>query len=102
MILQALAGYDPRDAESNLAPVADYFAFASPNPRGLRVAVSYDFGRGFAMDGEALALVREMARFFEDAGCIVVEADPPTSMNRRSWSRASGRTQATTTLPPRR
>ena len=78
LILQALAGYDPRDAESNLAPVADYFAFASPNPRGLRVAVSYDFGRGFAMDSEALALVREMARFFEDAGCIVVEADPPT------------------------
>ena len=78
LILQALAGYDPRDAESNLPHVADYFAFASGDLRGLRVAVSYDFGRGFAMDEEALALVRETARFFEDAGCRVIEADPPT------------------------
>ena len=78
LILQALAGYDRRDAESNLPPVHDYFAFAPGDLRGLRVAVSYDFGRGFAMDEEALGLVREMAAFFEDAGCAVFEADPPT------------------------
>ena len=78
LVLQALAGYDPRDGESNLSPVSDYFAFASGDLRGLRVAVSYDFGRGFAMDGEALELVRDTARFFEDAGCIMIEADPPT------------------------
>ena len=78
LVLQALAGYDPRDGESNLPPVSDYFAFASGDLRGLRVAVSYDFGRGFSMDGEALELVRDTARFFEDAGCIVTEADPPT------------------------
>ncbi len=78
LILQAIAGRDPRDAESNLPLVNDYFAFANGDLRGLRVAVSYDFGRGFAMDEEALGLVRETARFFEDAGCIVSEADPPT------------------------
>lgn len=78
LVLQALSGYDPRDAESNLPPVGDYFAFASGDLRGLRVAVSYDFGRGFAMDEEALGFVREMAKFFEDAGCRIVEADPPT------------------------
>lgn len=78
LVLQALAGADPRDADSNLPPVADYFAFASGDLRGLRVAVSYDFGRGFAMDAEAVAFTRETARFFEDAGCVVTEADPPT------------------------
>ncbi len=78
LVLQALAGYDPRDGESNLPPVSDYFAFASGDLRGLRVAVSYDFGRGFPIDGEALELVRDTARFFEDAGCILIEADPPT------------------------
>lgn len=78
LILQALAGYDPRDAESNLAPVDDYLSLDTVDITRLRIAVSYDFGRGFSMDEEALRYVGEMAAFFENAGAKVVEADPPT------------------------
>ena len=78
LLLQAIAGYDPRDAESNLPPVEDYFAFAKGDIRGLRVAVSYDFGKGYPMDKEALALVQEAADLFANLGCRVIEADPPT------------------------
>jgi aspartyl-tRNA(Asn)/glutamyl-tRNA(Gln) amidotransferase subunit A len=78
LILQALAGYDPRDAESNMPSVEDYFSFASGDVRGIRIALSYDFGRGFPMDDEALEQVKEAARLFADLGCEIVEADPPT------------------------
>lgn len=78
LILQALAGYDPRDSESNLKSIHDYFEYTSGGLNGLKVAVSYDFGRGFPMDSEALQLVRDTAEFFEKCGCTVVHADPPT------------------------
>ena len=78
LIMQALAGYDPRDPESNLQSVADYFDYTIGDINGLRIAVSYDFGRGFSMDAEALELVREIALFFEKRGCIIVHSDPPT------------------------
>jgi aspartyl-tRNA(Asn)/glutamyl-tRNA(Gln) amidotransferase subunit A len=77
LVLQAMAGYDSRDAETNIPPVDDYFAFAHGDVRGLRVAVSYDFGRGFEMDAEALAFVRQAAELLADLGCQIVEADPP-------------------------
>ena len=78
LMMQALAGYDARDAESNLPPVGDYLAFADGDVRGLRVAVSYDFGQGYRANAEALALVREAADLLAELGCEVVEADPPT------------------------
>jgi len=78
LLLQAIAGADPRDPESNVAPVDNYLAFAQGDVRGLRVAVSYDFGRGFAMDAEALAFVREAASLLAHLGCEIIEADPPT------------------------
>lgn len=78
LLLQAIAGYDPRDPESNQPPVDDYLAFAQGDIRGKKVAVSYDFGRGFEMDPEALEKVREAALLLAKLGCEIVEADPPT------------------------
>ncbi len=78
LMMQALAGADARDAESNLPPVGDYLAFADGGVRVLRVAVSYDFGQGYRVNPEALALVGEAADLFAELGCEVVEADPPT------------------------
>lgn len=78
LLMQALAGADARDAESNLPPVEDYLAFADGAVRGVRVAVSYDFGQGYRANPEVLAFVREAAALFAELGCEVVEADPPT------------------------
>ncbi|MEK9659064.1 MAG: amidase [Chloroflexota bacterium] len=77
LLLQAIGGYDPRDPESRHHPT-DYMAFDQGDLRGLRVAVSYDFGKGFPMDAEALALVREAAALLESMGCQVRESHPPT------------------------
>ena len=78
LLMQALAGADARDAESNLPPVEDYLAFADGGVRGVRLAVSYDFGQGYRASPEVLAFVREAAALFAELGCEVVEADPPT------------------------
>lgn len=78
LLMQALAGADARDAESNLPPVEDYLAFADGGVRGVRLAVSYDFGQGYRSSPEVLAFVREAAALFAELGCEVVEADPPT------------------------
>ena len=78
LMMQALAGADARDAESNLPPVEDYLASADGGVRGVRVAVSYDFGQGYRANPEVLAFVREAAALFAELGCEVVEADPPT------------------------
>lgn len=78
LLLQALSGAHAQDAESNLPPVHDYQAFAQGGVRGLRVAVSYDFGQGYSANPEALALVEQAAELFAALGCEVVEADPPT------------------------
>ncbi|MQF86448.1 MAG: amidase [SAR202 cluster bacterium] len=78
LIFQALAGYDPRDPESNLEKISDYFEYRNGDISGLTIAVSYDFGRGFPMDSEALEKVRETAQLFEKLGCQIIEADPPT------------------------
>jgi Asp-tRNA(Asn)/Glu-tRNA(Gln) amidotransferase A subunit family amidase len=77
LLMQAISGADPRDGESNVPPV-DFMSFADGDVRGLRVVVSYDFGRGFAMDAEALKFVREAAQLLAELGCEIIEADPPT------------------------
>ena len=78
LLLRALAGYDSRDPESNLPPEDDYLEFARGGIRGLRLAVSYDFGRGYKANREALAFVKEAAELYAELGCEVAEADPPT------------------------
>jgi aspartyl-tRNA(Asn)/glutamyl-tRNA(Gln) amidotransferase subunit A len=78
LLLQALAGFDPRDPSSDL-PDEDYFAFAGGNVRNKRVAVSYDLG-GTAgdVDPEVTQAIHDAAELLRDLGCQIIEADPPT------------------------
>ena len=78
LLLQALAGPDPRDPLSIDNPPADYQA-AVTQPfealRGLRVAWSADFGYA-AVDPEVRSLTTRAAQRFADLGCTVEAVDP--------------------------
>lgn len=78
LMLQAIAGPDPRDPMSIDCPPDDYVtAVAQPLPalRGLRVAWSEDFGYA-AVDPEVRRLTAAAAARFADLGCEVEAVDP--------------------------
>jgi Asp-tRNA(Asn)/Glu-tRNA(Gln) amidotransferase A subunit family amidase len=75
MLLQAMAGPDPRDPLSIDAPPADYLAACDGDLRGLRVAWSADFGYA-AVDPEVRASAEAAARRFADFGCTLEDATP--------------------------
>ena len=74
MLLQVLAGQDPRDPASLRDEPADYAAAADRGVRGLRIAWSPDFGYG-VVDPEVKKIASEAAQIFEELGCTVEEAD---------------------------
>lgn len=78
LLMQALAGRDERDPDSNLAPIADFLALERDIPRGIRVAMGGGV-RGItpAADPHAIRLLGEVAELLRDFGCEVLEEDPP-------------------------
>lgn len=78
LLLQALAGPDPRDLLS-IDNTPDDYGAAVANPlaalRGLRVAWSADFGYA-AVDPEVRRLTTQAAQRFSDFGCTVEAIDP--------------------------
>jgi aspartyl-tRNA(Asn)/glutamyl-tRNA(Gln) amidotransferase subunit A len=78
LLLEVLAGPDPRDRLS-LPPVnASYLGAAEEDVRGLRVAWSPDLG--FApVEPEVLKLTADAANAFQELGCDVEEITPSLS-----------------------
>jgi aspartyl-tRNA(Asn)/glutamyl-tRNA(Gln) amidotransferase subunit A len=76
LMLQAIAGHDPRDATSSRRGVADYLAGIEAGLAGLRVVVPENFFfRGLHPEMEAG--VREAVRAMEKLGARVVELTVP-------------------------
>ena len=75
LLMQALAGFDLRDPESRLEPIADFLDLTPTTISGARVAVS--LGGGAQMDPEAIRLLDEVADLLRGLGCEVLEDDPP-------------------------
>ena len=80
LLLQVLAGHDPRDVISLRDEPEDYLAAADRGIKGLRVAYSPDFGYA-AVDHQVADLASRAAAVFEELGCSVDQAglvlDPP-------------------------
>ena len=72
LLLQVMAGHDPRDPGSLREPVPDYMAAVDRDVRGLRMAWSPDYGYAI-VDPEVLDVTSKAARVFEDLGCRVDE-----------------------------
>jgi aspartyl-tRNA(Asn)/glutamyl-tRNA(Gln) amidotransferase subunit A len=77
LLLQALAGPHASDPDSMRHPEVDYLASGSGHVRGMRVAVSRDFGRGIPLDAEQTKNLEDAVAVLRSLGCSIVEADPP-------------------------
>jgi len=85
LLLNAIAGPDPRDAVSIESPVDDWLAVCeSPDLRGLKAAWSPDFGYA-AVDPEVRRLTATAAARFAELGCSVEEVSVPWE-NPSEWA----------------
>jgi aspartyl-tRNA(Asn)/glutamyl-tRNA(Gln) amidotransferase subunit A len=74
LMLNAIAGYDPRDPSTSVLPVPDYAAALSGDVKGLRVGVL----RSFFLESTGVALrqvVEEAVRTLEGQGAISTEVN---------------------------
>ncbi|QCO05300.1 amidase [Azospirillum argentinense] len=76
LMLDALAGPDPRDPQSVVLSGSLARAAADPDPAGLRIAYSRRLGLDAPVDPEVAACVERAVHRLADAGAIVEEADP--------------------------
>jgi len=76
LLLEVLAGYDPRDSTSIDRPVPRYSETVGQPLSGLRIGVAREhFGEG--LDREVEAAVREAVRAYESLGATVREVSLP-------------------------
>ena len=74
LLLQVMAGYDPRDPISLRETPPDFIAAVSKDIRGLRIAWSPDYGFA-AVDPEVLAVTSRAVQVFEELGCQLEDSD---------------------------
>ena len=74
LLLQVVAGYDPRDPGSLREPVPDFLAAVDRGVEGLRVAWSPDYGFA-SVEPEVLDVTSRAAQVFQELGCRVEESD---------------------------
>ena len=78
LLLQAIAGHDPRDSTSSTAPVPDYRAALKGNVRGLRVGLAREHFPA-ALDAEVAAAAQGAANALADAGAELVDVELPVA-----------------------
>ena len=76
-LLQAIAGYDPKDPLSSRAPVPDYARGLDDGVRGLRIGVIRELTSGAETDAEMKAAVLDAARSLERLGATTEEISLP-------------------------
>ena len=77
LMLNAIAGPDPRDSMRIREAPPDFLAGLQEGIEGLRVAWSPDLGYA-SVDSEVLSVTQSAAALFEEFGCNVDEAAPDT------------------------
>src|SRR3546814_1034806 len=76
IMLEAMAGFDPKDATSLDLPVPEWSANLSPDMRGKRVGIPREY-RVEGMDPVIEALWQQGVAWARDAGADVVEISLP-------------------------
>ena len=84
ILLQALAGYDPRDSSSLRAPVPDFVGALDADISGLRIAWSPDYGYA-GVDAEVVEVSASAARVFEGLGCTVEDSNLALESPFETW-----------------
>ncbi|MFO0727483.1 MAG: Asp-tRNA(Asn)/Glu-tRNA(Gln) amidotransferase subunit GatA [Myxococcota bacterium] len=76
-LLQAVAGFDPRDSTSADVPVPSYSAALSAGVRGLKIGLPSEYFEAPGLDPEVKAAVERTAQRFIDAGATLVPISLP-------------------------
>jgi Asp-tRNA(Asn)/Glu-tRNA(Gln) amidotransferase A subunit family amidase len=84
LMLNTIAGYDPRDRNSFPTGNPDYLAGIGDGIAGLRVAWSSNLGSGTVVP-EVLAAAEGAAQRFAELGCSVEEGTPAVGEFNRAW-----------------
>ena len=78
LLLQAIAGHDPRDSTSSTAPVPDYRAALQGDIRGLKVGLAREHFPA-ALDAEVAGAAQDAANALVDAGAELVDVELPVA-----------------------
>ena len=76
MLLQALAGHDPRDSTSLKQPILDYVAAVNAPAKTWTIGVPRDFF-GEGLDPEVRASIEAAIEFYKSKGCKIVDITLP-------------------------
>ncbi|WP_374305194.1 Asp-tRNA(Asn)/Glu-tRNA(Gln) amidotransferase subunit GatA [Ferrovibrio sp.] len=76
LMLQAMAGFDPKDSTSVDTPVPDYTASLEAGVKGLRIGIPREY-RMDGMNPEILALWEQGKQWLKDAGAEIVDIHLP-------------------------
>jgi aspartyl-tRNA(Asn)/glutamyl-tRNA(Gln) amidotransferase subunit A len=77
LLLEVLAGHDPRDPRTRPGSVPDYTAGLEDGVRGLRIGAVREDGAAGPPDAAALAAWEDGLRALRDAGAEIVDLDLP-------------------------
>jgi aspartyl-tRNA(Asn)/glutamyl-tRNA(Gln) amidotransferase subunit A len=77
LLLQAIAGHDPKDATSLDLPIPDYAAALTPDIKGMRIGVIQNL-LGEGCEADVRAAVEAAIAQYEALGAKIVEVDCPT------------------------
>ena len=83
-IMNAIAGYDPRDPASADEPAEDYTLGLSRGAQGLRIGVPKDYFSGEHVDREIESAVRDAVELMAGNGAEVVELPMPFAAHGRN------------------
>jgi aspartyl-tRNA(Asn)/glutamyl-tRNA(Gln) amidotransferase subunit A len=75
VVLQAMAGFDPRDSTSIDAPVPDYSAALGAPLKGLKIGLLREFFDG--LEARNTALIHDALKVYRDLGAQTVEVSLP-------------------------
>ncbi len=76
ILLNSMAGHDPKDSTSLPAETPDFSAFIGKSVKGLRIGVPREY-RADGMPAEIDALWEQGIAWLKDAGCEIVEVSLP-------------------------
>jgi aspartyl-tRNA(Asn)/glutamyl-tRNA(Gln) amidotransferase subunit A len=77
LLLNVLAGQDPRDSTSGPEVAPDYLAELDRPAQGLRIGIAREFSRGAGTDPQVKAAVDEAIRHYQAMGAEQVEVSLP-------------------------
>lgn len=77
LMLEAMAGYDPKDSTSAKVDIPSYHSLITGDVKGLRIGIPKEYREVGGLDPEIDALWTKTAKWFEDNGAEIIDISLP-------------------------